>query len=293
MLKKYLLSFALTLTLTNVFAQFEFTNRSYNVPVTGMNWGFVGGGFTAMLNNRDDQRADKRLDPQMMNFQWAAGIEGIYWFQPTFGFGGQALYWNGGAAYTGYDTLTKYKLSAQTSLTYLKVPLMFYFKSYNRYYPNQRFRLNLQFGPYIAVMQQMSDKGTIKDENGDKVSSFSISNQSITDGQGFKGKLNATVMSPLDAGFVFGLGGEVRLWKRTVVALMIRTDVGITNAENRKGLKVKWDGHEEKDDFNYWGGYYAKYIPATTEDYAAGYGQNRRATKNFSVGGFLSIRKYF
>ncbi|HMN33177.1 MAG TPA: outer membrane beta-barrel protein [Chitinophagaceae bacterium] len=294
MIKKIILTFSFfILAFSSVNAQFEFSNKSYNVPVTGWTWGFAGGGFTSMLNNKDDQRADKRLDPQMMNFSWAAGIEGIYWFQPTFGLGGQALFWNGGAAYKGYDSLTDLTLSAQTALTYAKIPIMFYFKSYNRYYPNRRFRMNLQFGPYVGLMTGFSDKGTYKDANGDKVHSFSVSNTSITNGTD-KGKVSGSIMNPLDAGFVFGLGGEVRLWRRTIVALMIRSDVGISNVENRNGLKVTFESDPSNEqDFNYWSGYYAKYTLCTPEDIAAGYGQNRRATKNLSVGAFLSIRKYF
>ena len=263
------------------------------MPVTGWTWGLAGGGFTSMLNNKDDQRADGRLDPQMMNFNWAAGIEGIYWFQPNFGFGGQALYWNGGAVYKGKDTITKLSLSAKTTLTYAKVPLMFYFKSYNRFYPNRRFRMNLQFGPYVGVLSGYSDKGDFKDENGEKVHSFSVSNTTVKSDDS-KGKINGNIMNPLDIGFAFGLGGEVRLWRRTIVALMIRTDVGISNTENKKGLKIKYDDDPSKEvDFNYWNGFYAKYNECTPEDKAAGFGQNRRDTRNFSVGAFLSIRKYF
>ena len=94
-------------------------------------------------------------------------------------------------------------------------------------------------------------------------------------------------------GFVFQIGGEVRLWKRTVVSLVIRTDVGMSNVENTKGLKIKYDGVDDPEDFNYWGGLYAKYTPLTDADKAAGIESNRRATKNFSVGTFLSIKKYF
>ncbi len=61
----------------------------------------------------------------------------------------QALYWKGGAAYTGKDTNTDIKMSAKTDLTYLKVPLLFHFKSYNRYYPDRsNVRFNAMFGLY-------------------------------------------------------------------------------------------------------------------------------------------------
>jgi hypothetical protein len=296
MVKKYLLSFLLALTCSTTFAQYEFSNRNSDAPVLGLNWGFVGGGFTAMLNNRDDLNADERLNPQFMNFNWAAGAECMYWFQPYFGFGGQLMYWNAGAKYTGLDTLTQVKFSAQTKMTYIKLPLMFYFKSYNRYYPNRRTRFNVCFGPYIALMTGFSDNGTYKDSLGQELSKISVSGdvfESGATGAMTKGKLNGNILNPFDIGFVFGIGGEIRLWKRTVVAFNIRTDVGITNVENTKGLKLKYEGQATDIDFNYWKDLYAKYNSLNAADKAAGIESNRRATKNFSVGAFLTIKKYF
>src|SRR5262245_41883831 len=89
--KRVFFSFLLLITFGQAFGQYEYSTRNSDVPVLGVNWGFVGGGFTAMLNNRDDINADERLNPEMMNFNWAAGAECMYWFQPTFGFGGQLL----------------------------------------------------------------------------------------------------------------------------------------------------------------------------------------------------------
>ena len=293
MMKKYLYSFLLLLTCSTSFAQYEYSSVGKNdAPVLGLNWGLVGGGFTAMLNNRDDLWADGRLDPQFMNFSWAAGVECMYWFQPTFGFGGQLMYWNAGAKYTGLDTNTKYKLSAKASLTYLKVPFLFYFKSFNRYYPNRRTRLNVCFGPYAAILSNYSDGGTLKDEENKEVGSFGVDGN-VLESNGIKGKINGKVYNPIDLGFVFGIGGEVRLWKRTVVSLLLRSDVGISNVENTKALKITYDGNPTPQDLNYWEGYYAKYTSPSAVDLAEGYAQNRRATKNFSVGAFLTLKKYF
>lgn len=293
MMKKYLYSFLLLLTCSTSFAQYEYSSVGKNdAPVVGLNWGLVGGGFTAMLNNRDDLRADGRLDPQFMNFSWTAGAECMYWFQPTFGFGGQLLYWNAGAKYTGLDTNTKYKLSAKASLTYLKVPFLFYFKSFNRYYPNRRTRLNVCFGPYAAILSNYSDGGTLKDDQDKEVGSFGVDGN-VLESNGIKGKINGKVYNPIDLGFVFGIGGEIRLWKRTVVSLLVRSDVGISNVENTKALKITYDGNPTPQDLNYWEGYYAKYISPSAVDLTEGYAQNRRATKNFSIGAFLTIKKYF
>ncbi len=292
-MKKQIFSFLLIITFSSAFAQYEYSAVGRNdAPVLGLNWGLVGGGYTSMLTNRDDLRADGRLDPQMMNFNWAAGAECMYWFQVNFGFGGQLMYWNGGAKYTGFDTLSKLKLNASTKMTFLKMPLMFYFKSYNRYKPNRRTRMNVCFGPYIALLSGFSDGGSLTDEQGIKVSTFEVDGNRLDNGV-VKGKINGKIFNPFDIGFVFGVGAEARLWRRTVVALTLRTDVGITNLENTKGLKITYDGNPVAQDFNYWEGYYAKYITPTPTDVAEGYGLNRRATKSFSVGAFLTIKKYF
>lgn len=148
------------------------------------------------------------------------------------------------------------------------------------------------FGPYIALLSSYSDGGTIEDENAIEVSKFSVDGDKLVSG-GITGKINGKVYNPFDLGFVFGIGGEVRLWKKTVVSLLLRTDVGISNVENTKGLKITYEGNPTPQDFNYWEGYYAKYISPTAIDIAEGYGQNRRATKNFSIGAFLAIKKYF
>ena len=296
MTKRSLLSLILTICFVQAFAQYEYSTRNSDVPVLGLNWGLVGGGFTAMLNNRDDLKADERLDPEMMNFNWAAGGECMYWFQPTFGFGGQLLYWNAGAKYSGLDTLTTVKFKATTKLTYAKMPLMFYFKSYNRYYPNRRMRFNVCFGPYIALLTGFSDNGTYTDSAGNELNSVGVSGENFETGfpgSELKGKLNGQIYNPFDIGFVFGIGGEARLWRRTVVSLNIRTDVGITNVENTKGLKVLYDGQTDNEDFNYWKDLYCKFNGLTPADKAAGIEANRRATKNFSVGAFLTIKKYF
>lgn len=59
-------------------AQFDYSPTGVDdVPLLGWQWGLTGGGFTAMLPNRDDQNANNRLDPQMMNFSYGAGVEGI------------------------------------------------------------------------------------------------------------------------------------------------------------------------------------------------------------------------
>lgn len=276
-------------TFGQAMAQFDYTPTGVDdVPLLGWQWGLTGGGFTAMLPNSDDQRANNRLDPQMMNFSYAAGVEAIYWFQKNVGFGGQALLWNGGAYYTGYDSTAMRKFSAKTSLGYAKLPLLFHFKSFNRYKPNKRLRLNTYFGPYVALLTNSTDKATYEK---DSKPFFDISGTNVTI-PGFNGSYNGNVYSTVDLGFVTGVGFEFRLWKRTVLAFSLRADYGIVDAEDKRAKKFKLTTGGPEVDANPWKNLYAKYTPATAADKVAGYGVNRPASKNFSVGGFISLRKY-
>lgn len=288
-MKKLILAIATLFTYTQAMAQYNYTPTGLDdVPVLGWQWGLVGGGLTAMLPNRDDLNANNRLDPQMMNFSYAAGIEGIKWFQPTVGVGGQALLWNGGGYYTGYDSASMRKFSAKTSLSYFKLPFLFHFKSFNRYKPNKRLRLNTYFGPYVALLTGSTDKATYEKES---KPFWEINGNNVTV-PGFNGTYSGNIYSTTEIGFVTGIGFEFRLWKRTVLALSLRADYGITDAEDKRAKKFQVSGGGPDVDANPWKNLYAKYTPATQADFAAGNGVNRPATKNFSLGGFIALRKY-
>lgn len=275
-------------------AQFDYSPNGRNdAPVLGMQWGLTGGGYTSMLTNRDDIDADQRLDVETMNFTYAAGIEGIYWFERHIGFGGQLLYWNAGGKYTGLDTLTKIELNATTTMTRLKLPLMFYFKSYNRYYPNRRVRFNAMFGPYVSVLSGYTEdvRFTQKDNPNFK-QYYKITGDSYST-DGLTGKLNAQLYKPFELGFTFGVGTEVRLWRKTVVALNVRTDIGISDVEDKRVMKMEYSNGTKDTAYSFFGKGYAKYVAATQADIQNGWQANRPATKNFSLGAFLSVRKYF
>ncbi|MBU3676497.1 MAG: PorT family protein [Chitinophagaceae bacterium] len=288
-MKKLMMAIVALFTCGQAMAQYNYSPTGIDdVPVLGWQWGLTGGGFTAMLPNRDDLSANNRLDPQMLNFSYAAGIEGIKWFQPTVGFGGQALLWNGGAYYTGYDSTQMRKFSAQTSLSYLRLPFLFHFKSFNRYKPNKRLRLNTYFGPYVAFLTGSKDKATYEK---DSKPFWEVSGNNVTI-PGFNGTYNGNIYATLELGFVTGVGFEFRLWKRTVLALSLRADYGITDVEDKRAKKFSVTNGGPEVDANPWKNLYAKYTPATAADFAAGYGVNRPTTKNFSVGGFIALRKY-
>lgn len=296
-MKRKLLSVLTLLAGLNASAQYDYDPTGRNdAPVLGMQWGLTGGYYASMLPNRDDNKADLRLDPEMMNLNYMAGVEGVYWFQRNVGFGGQLLYWNGGAKYSGKDTVTAnpnaLSLSATTKLSYLKLPFLFHFKSYNRYYPNRRLRFNAMFGPYIAVLQSFSDEATISNSDINYKSTVSIDGQNY-ESNGLKAKINGNVYRPFDLGFAFGFGLEYRLWRRTVLALHLRADYSFFDIEDKRKRKLTFEGSTTDIDFSVWDNLYAKYTAPNALDQAAGFQANRPATKNFSAGAFLSLRKYF
>ncbi|MBL7765083.1 MAG: PorT family protein [Chitinophagaceae bacterium] len=291
-MKKQVLSILALLLFYSASAQYDYTPTGRrDVPVLGMQWGLTGGGFTSMLNNRDDIEADQRLDPQFMNFKYAAGAEFIYWFQNTVGFGAQLLYWKGGASYLGEDTISKLSLKATSDLTYLKLPFLFHFKSYNRYYPDRRTRFSAFFGPYVAVMQSYKDKvRRYNDEYKIDINDTYSGTKVDYNGTG-SATLSAALYNPFDLGFVVGAGAEVRLWRRTTIALNLRADIGISNVENTRGMTIKLPGVDTVQNYSFWNESYAKYNsvnPSIDQNFEP----NRPATKNFSIGAFLSIRKY-
>lgn len=295
-MKRILLGLALAFVCGTTYAQYEYhlTGRN-DVPVTGRCHGFIGGGYTAMLKNRDDIDADKRLDLETMNFTWGAGYEQMWWFQPSIGFGFQTILWNGGGAYSGLiDSANNITMKANTTLNYIKIPFLFYFKSYNRYHPDRAVRFNACFGPYIALNSKWSDQVKIYDKDGNIIGGSSVSSSGSVDFTGNNtGEYSSALYKGIEMGFVTGMGGEIRISRRTVLSLMVRVDVGISDVENKRKNKFKLSNSSVEIDSDPWKGLYAKYTQPNALDVAAGWESNRPATKNFAVGAFVTYRKYF
>ncbi|MBL7772664.1 MAG: hypothetical protein JNM95_07380 [Chitinophagaceae bacterium] len=302
-MKKILLSLVLLSVFQASFGQYDYKlNGRNDVPVLGGSTGLVAGGFTAMLKNRDDIDADARLDMEMMNFSYGGGLDQMWWFQPTIGFGFQLMYWNAGAAYSGlFDSANNITLSAKTSLTYFKVPLLFHFKSYNRYYPDRKVRFNASFGPYVALMTGYSDEYTLYAENqpgrpavgggsvsGTSVKAYNAGTSSFDETGTYKDGL----YNPFELGFVFGVGGELRISRRTVLSILVRADIGISDVENKRKNKFKFKGTTTEVDQDPWGNLYSKYYGPNALDLLRGWEANRPATKNLSFGAFVTYKKY-
>lgn len=283
-MKNLILLLLCTFILGNIYAQRE-------PPLKGMQYGITAGGFMSALGNADDMNADGRLDPKLM-FNYGGGIEIIKWMGYNFGIGTQVNYWMAGMKYTGFDTLSKLNLDATTSLTYIKLPVMLYYRSYNRYYPERKLRFNIYMGPYIALMQDANDSWKITNADKSVNVKYETTQVDFSYGNGIvKGKVKSGfVYEPIDLGFVFGMGVEYRLWRRTTVALSLRTDIGATDVEHKGNIEILYNGTSTPVNTYYWGGLYSKYVGNSYND--PRFEANRPATKNFAIGGFLSIRRF-
>ncbi len=280
-------------------AQFNYGYKNDNVPVVGRQYGVVGGGISTGIYNRDDMESTQ-LDPQIMNFTYFAGAERVRWYNPWFGIGQQFLLWNAGAKYTGKLDTTENSptIDATTTLSYAKMPLLFWFKSYNRYNPERRLRVNTFFGPYIAFLLDAQEDFRVAVPNTDPATyvdySFNANGLRATDQDGVElgssslisgGNINSLI----DWGFTMGAGVEMRLWRKTVVSLMVRTDLGMSDVEN-KGARV--NDLTTGNEYGFYEDVSAKYINLTPA-VGANFEQNRPDSRNFSFGAQLSIRKYF
>ncbi len=288
-MRKFILSGLFVFISTMVWAQDWF-------PLLGTQVGVVAGGHMSMLNNRDDINADDRLNSET-NFKYSFGVERHRWINNNFGYSAQALYSLQGAAYSGYDTLSKLTLAASTSLTYLKLPVLFQYRSYNQYRPNRRLRANIYFGPYAALLTNFVDKMKLTNSDNTYSSESTVTLLSYSGSTNFNGiitkaipgSFDLPIYKMIDLGFVGGIGAEMRLWKKTVVALTLRADIGATDVENKTTFKVKYDNGSSVET-NYWKELYFKYHGKIAGDNVTKF--NRPATKNFSAGVFLSVRKF-
>lgn len=289
-MKKYLLALTILFLVGPANAQFDYSADSEEVPVTGVQYGLIGVGHLSTIYNYDDFNADHRLDPNISNFKYGFGVQRIRWYSPWFGVGPEVLYWLDGASYKGIDTLggTPLILDGNTELTTIKLPVLFHWKSYNRYHHDRKLRVNAFFGPYISAVIGASDAWSFTVAGSDPVikQTFSITDQNV-DWNGGLGKLDASTYKPFDWGFVMGAGAEFRLWTRTIIALGVRADVGAQDLENKGTLKYTAEGSVQAVDFDYWNILYSKFV-----NEAPNIITNRPGSRNISAGGYLSIRKY-
>lgn len=297
-MKKLILGILIICATENSFAQFSYKFQNDDVPVVGHQLGIVTTGHSSGIYNQDDYNF-LTLHPQLMNFNYSTGVEHLQWITPFFGIGQQVLLWNGGAKYTGSLDTTENspQLLATTKSQYIKIPFLFWFKTYSIYHPDRRLRVNTFFGPYASLLTSAKEKWRWTTPN----TSPEVFYEYTLDNSGIKGMdkdsnffynsgIDEFPMNKIfDWGFTMGGGVEMRLWRKTVISLTLRGDLGLREIENKK-FTINSDPNNVK--YQFYEDVIAKYFPFTSS-LGESYIQNRPESRNFSFGLQLSIKKYF
>ena len=294
-MKKLLLLVLISITAIPSNAQFNFSFTDQGIPVVGTQYGVVGGVHSAMLFNRDDVSSEL-IKLQTMNLTYFGGVERIQWKTPHFGFGQQLLYWMGGANYKGkFSTADDAPtIDATTSTTYIKIPALFWYKSYNRWHPDRRIRVNTFFGPYVAMLIDGKENWTVNIPGSNIEQSFELKSKSFTGEDQDGNALNpgsaddGNMFKLFDYGFTMGGGLEFRLWRKTVIGLTVRADLGLAEIED-KDFEVQLQSGTR---YGFYRDVLSKHLTYTS-DLGVDYNHNRPETRNLSFGAQLSIRKYF
>ncbi len=274
-------------------AQFNYKFSDGGIPVVGIQYGVVAGGHSATLYNSDDVSSE--LIAPATNFTYFAGAERLQWYNPHFGVGQQLLLWNAGAKYTGKlnPADNAPNINATTTLSYVKLPVLFWWKSYNRWHPDRRFRANTFFGPYVAMLLGGQEEWNITVPGTDVNNTYLLKSGSYTakdkDGNQFFDGLadDGQPFKIFDWGFTMGGGIEMRMWTNTVVSLTVRADIGMPEVENKK-FEVN---NEAGKRYRFYADITEKFIPYTTAQ-GEFFDNNRGETTNFSYGAQVSIKKY-
>lgn len=256
--------------------------------------GLFGSYHMSSLPNDDDKNVDFRMD-YVTTFRWGAGIEKATWFNQNFGMGFQGSYWNTGQDYKGVlDTsvANRTTYTASTTLTYGKLGVYLYHKSFNRYKPNARFKFLSYFGPYAAYRISFSDKYTLSDKLGKIIAQTNWVDEGVQNNLD-KDKIFSKFREPkykqYDLGFTIAPGFQFMITPRIGIGLNLRADLSGTNVENQKNIRLQTNVAPYESPYNPWVGLDGKYATAYT---AQDVYDTRPATININYGASLSLRFY-
>jgi len=183
------------------------------------------------LLNQDDSDAGPNLDYQT-TWGFAGGLTVAYHFTDYLGVGLDVLYSSQGQKYKGTESGTN--LSAQTTLNYLKLPLLFRFNSD----PNSPVQFSFFAGPQANLLLSYTDKAevtgggitwTFETQNQEKTTTFSGPGTTFTD----KTSLTAKAYKPLTLGAVVGLGAGFKLTEELLLGVHVRLDYIFGDVENK------------------------------------------------------------
>ncbi len=257
--------------------------------------GVFGAYYISSLPNLDDKNADQRLD-FVSTMKWAAGIEKATWFNDNFGIGAQASFWNAGQDYKGADTFAKTTFTGSTNITYTKLGLYLYHKSFNRYKPDARFRFLSYFGPYAALNVGYNDQQTVKNNVGvitQQTSFVPAGTQNNLDKDKLTMELKEPLYNTFDFGFTFAPGFQLMLTPKLALGFNVRADLGASNVENQRDLRKITLITPYEESYDYWNNLSSKYNSLSSIEKVLKDNYDRRpATFNTSYGASITLRMY-
>ncbi|MCX8112953.1 MAG: PorT family protein [Bacteroidia bacterium] len=197
------------------------------------------------LLNQDDSDAGPNLDYEV-TWGFAGGLTLGYNFSDYVGVGVDVLYSSQGQRYKGRDNGKD--LTAQTTLNYLKVPLLFRFGSD----PNSPVQFSFFIGPQANFL--LSSRDNFKFSGSGVGSEVKVTGKevSVTNFSPFG---SVTTLETLDApiyksftfGAAFGLGAGFKLSDALVLTLHFRGDYAFGDTENKEA-QIPHGNHSHK----YW-----------------------------------------
>jgi hypothetical protein len=257
-----------------------------NGSSTGV-WGSYG--VSSFMNN--DDANFKPLLKLNTTLKFNGGFEKVSFWGNHFGHGIQLGYSNIGQNYTIIDTLNKLTTDIKTSIQAVKTSVLFYYRSYNRYYPNRVIRFNSHFGPYFALHPLFTEKITVTSDVTQKIVSegeftplgYRNATAAVADFD-----LTKPIYNLYSYGFTFSPGMEVSLGNKTTLFFNIRTDISSSNIENRENIFRKQVTGPDLP-FSYWDNLIAK---GFLTNGAINEFNRRPDTKVFFGGAVLGFRFY-
>lgn len=235
---KYRIALAAALLMGGVWAQ-EGTFKIGVVGLPQITW----------LLNQDDSDAGPNLD-YVSTWGFAGGLTAAYNFTDYLGVGLDVLYSSQGQKYKG--TVSGADWTAQTSLNYLKLPLLFRFNSD----PNSPVQFNFFIGPQLNYLLSYKDrfesKSSISSERAEVsgteyVYTITVGGVSTTD----KEELTEYAYKRLSFGAALGLGVGFKLTDELQLTLHFRGDYAFGDAEN-KNAEIDHTSHGGMHQAPYW-----------------------------------------
>ncbi|MCX7652974.1 MAG: PorT family protein [Bacteroidia bacterium] len=195
----------------------------------------VGAAFlpqSTWLLNQDDSDAGPELD-YVSTWGFAGGITLGYNFTDYIGVGLDVLYSRQGQKYKGTESGAD--LTAQTSLNYLKLPLLLRFNSD----PNSPVQFSFFLGPQLSLLTGYKDEATFSAGNNSEKLEVSGTKATYTisvppfPSYTQEEELTAPIYRSSNFGAALGLGVGIKLSDELLLSLHFRGDYSFGDVENK------------------------------------------------------------